>query len=129
MGNINRSLLTLGRVLTLLEKQNKSKKPGSVRIPYRDSKLTRILQESLGGKCKTVVIATLSPSITALEESISTLGYAQSASGIVNKPISTSYMSTSQSSTSALNQSLEIKDENVYSVEYWEDMQCRLQYM
>ena len=57
-----------------------------------DSKLTRILQESLGGRCKTVIIATLSPSITAIEESISTLNYAQSANGIINKPVSTSSM-------------------------------------
>ncbi len=94
--NINRSLLTLGRVIKLLkENSNSNKKNSSVRIPYRDSRLTRMLQESLGGRCKTLIVATLSPSATAIEESMSTLNYAQSASGIVNKPISTSYMSVS----------------------------------
>ncbi len=94
--NINRSLLTLGRVIKLLKEQgNSEKKKTSVRIPYRDSRLTRMLQESLGGRCKTLIVATLSPSATAIEESMSTLNYAQSASGIVNKPVSTSYMSVS----------------------------------
>ena len=51
--NINRSLLTLGRVVKLLkERSEKPSASSSVRIPYRDSKLTRILQESLGGRCK-----------------------------------------------------------------------------
>ncbi|EOD33765.1 hypothetical protein EMIHUDRAFT_43489, partial [Emiliania huxleyi CCMP1516] len=63
--NINQSLLTLGRDVFLF--------PSQARIPYRDSKLTRLLQESLGGRCKTVVIATLSPSQLAVEESASTL--------------------------------------------------------
>jgi hypothetical protein len=46
--NINQSLLTLGRVVQMLKEQSqKKKKSGGVRIPYRDSKLTRILQESL----------------------------------------------------------------------------------
>jgi hypothetical protein len=47
--NINQSLLTLGRVVQMLKEQSqKKKKSGGMRIPYRDSKLTRILQESLG---------------------------------------------------------------------------------
>ena len=92
--NINQSLLTLGRVISILKEQSQRKRPNTnVRIPYRDSKLTRILQESLGGRCKTVIIATLSPSVTAIEESMSTLNYAQSVAGIINKPISTSYIS------------------------------------
>ena len=53
-GNINKSLLTLGRVITALVE-------GSTYVPYRDSKLTRLLQESLGGRSKTVIIATVSP--------------------------------------------------------------------
>jgi|EP00966_Prymnesium_polylepis_P089085 hypothetical protein len=61
--NINQSLLTLGRVImTLKEKQGRDELKGA-RIPYRDSKLTRLLQESLGGRCKTCIIATLSPSV------------------------------------------------------------------
>eukprot|EP00929_Paragymnodinium_shiwhaense_P121902 TRINITY_DN9432_c0_g1_i1.p1 TRINITY_DN9432_c0_g1~~TRINITY_DN9432_c0_g1_i1.p1 ORF type:complete len:1214 (+),score=361.85 TRINITY_DN9432_c0_g1_i1:106-3642(+) len=80
---INQSLLTLGRVIAALRSD-------SSRIPYRDSKLTRLLQGALGGRCKTVVIATISPALSAVEESISTLNYAQQASGIKNKPVATS---------------------------------------
>ena len=78
--NINKSLLTLGRVIATL-------RSGSGRVPYRDSKLTRLLQEALGGRCKTLIVATLSPSILSLEESLSTMSYAEQAHGIVNKPI------------------------------------------
>uniref|UniRef100_F1L594 Kinesin-like protein n=1 Tax=Ascaris suum TaxID=6253 RepID=F1L594_ASCSU len=59
-GNINQSLLTLGRVIKALTS-------GAGHIPYRESKLTRILQDSLGGKTITTVIATLSPSSTNVE--------------------------------------------------------------
>ena len=55
-------------------------------IPYRDSKLTRLLQESLGGKAKTCIIATLSPSQGAIEETMSTLDYAYRAKSIKNIP-------------------------------------------
>ena len=78
--NINQSLLTLGRVISSL----KEGAPGA-RIPYRDSKLTRLLQESLGGRCKTCIIATISPSIMCCDETLSTLNYAQRAHGIINK--------------------------------------------
>ena len=67
-GNINQSLLTLGRVITALVQHESH-------IPYRDSKLTRLLQESLGGRAKTCIIATLSPSHLAVEETLSTLDY------------------------------------------------------
>lgn len=65
---INKSLLTLGRVITALVER-------SGHIPYRDSKLTRLLQESLGGRTKTCIIATISPSSPCLDETISTLEY------------------------------------------------------
>ena len=87
--NINQSLLTLGRVITLLKNGGKAK---GERIPYRDSKLTRLLQESLGGRCKTCVIATVSPSAMSADETLSTLQYAQSAHGIVNKPVAASML-------------------------------------
>ena len=51
------------------------------------AKLTRLLQESLGGRCKTVIVATISPSVLSVEETISTLAYAQRAHGIENKPV------------------------------------------
>ncbi|KAF0763630.1 kinesin-like protein KIF11 [Aphis craccivora] len=78
-GNINKSLLTLGRCITSLVEQ-------TPHIPYRESKLTRLLQDSLGGKTKTSIIATISPSHCNLEETMSTLDYASRAKSIKNKP-------------------------------------------
>jgi len=129
--NINRSLLTLGRVISMLKEQSESKKSRqSIRIPYRDSKLTRILQEALGGRCKTVIIATLSPSVTAIEESISTLNYAQSANGIVNKPIATSHLRlTPAKAMSNISSATESTGDDDHNIEHWYEMECRLQYM
>ncbi|KAK7279432.1 hypothetical protein RJT34_24485 [Clitoria ternatea] len=78
-GEINKSLLTLGRVINALVEH-------SAHVPYRDSKLTRILRDSLGGKTKTCIIATISPSSYCLEETLSTLDYASRAKSIKNKP-------------------------------------------
>ena len=78
-GLINKSLLTLGRVINALVDK-------SSHIPYRESKLTRLLQDSLGGRTKTCLIATLSPAKSNLEETISTLDYAFRAKNIRNKP-------------------------------------------
>ncbi|KAI3474061.1 hypothetical protein Pfo_028849 [Paulownia fortunei] len=78
-GEINKSLLTLGRVINSLVEH-------SVHVPYRDSKLTRLLRDSLGGKTKTCIIATISPSAHCLEETLSTLDYANRAKSIRNKP-------------------------------------------
>lgn len=52
----------------------------------RDSKLTRLLRDSLGGKTKTCIIATVSPSVQCLDETLSTLDYAYRAKSIKNKP-------------------------------------------
>ena len=76
---INQSLLTLGRVITALYNKEKH-------IPYRESNLTRLLQESLGGRAKTCIIATISPATSALEETLGTLDYARRANKIHNKP-------------------------------------------
>ncbi|TMW94755.1 hypothetical protein EJD97_009824 [Solanum chilense] len=78
-GEINKSLLTLGRVINALVDH-------SGHVPYRDSKLTRFLRDSLGGKTKTCIIATVSPSIQCLEETLSTLEYANRAKQIKNRP-------------------------------------------
>ncbi|WOL15661.1 kinesin-like protein KIN-5C isoform X1 [Canna indica] len=106
-GEINKSLLTLGRVITALVEH-------LGHIPYRfeignslkriqlfdcfsvfdkvlfwicrDSKLTRLLRDSLGGRTKTCIIATVSPSVHCLEETLSTLDYAHRAKNIKNKP-------------------------------------------
>ncbi|XP_055683426.1 kinesin-like protein Klp61F [Lutzomyia longipalpis] len=77
--NINQSLLTLGRVITaLVERQP--------HVPYRESKLTRLLQESLGGRTKTSIIATISPGSRDMEETLNTLDYAHRAKNIQNRP-------------------------------------------
>ena len=78
-GLINKSLLTLGRVINALVDK-------SSHIPYRESKLTRLLQDSLGGRTKTCIIVTVSPAKSNLEETISTLDYAFRAKNIRNKP-------------------------------------------
>lgn len=126
--NINRSLLTLGRVVKLLKEQSTKKQPGNVRIPYRDSKLTRILQQALGGNSKTVIVGTLSPSVTAIEESISTLNYAQAAHGIINKPVSASYLSEATKSSSILS-GMETSSTGPQTLEHWKEMEVRLEYM
>lgn len=77
--NINKSLTTLGLVI------NKLTDGKSTHIPYRDSKLTHILQESLGGNSKTSLIVTCSPSIFNESETISTLKFGQRAKQIKNK--------------------------------------------
>lgn len=78
-GMINQSLLTLGRVINALVEK-------SSHVPYRESKLTRLLQESLGGRTKTCIIATVSADKSNLEETISTLDYALRAKSIRNRP-------------------------------------------
>ncbi|CCO26600.1 Kinesin-like protein bimC [Rhizoctonia solani AG-1 IB] len=78
-GMINQSLLTLNRVITALVER-------SPHIPYRESKLTRLLQDSLGGRTKTCIIATVSPARCNMEETLSTLDYAFQAKAIRNRP-------------------------------------------
>ncbi|WFC98658.1 Kinesin- motor protein [Malassezia yamatoensis] len=78
-GMINQSLLTLGRVINALV-------DGSSHVPYRESRLTRLLQDSLGGKTKTCIIATVSDERENLEETLSTLDYASRAKSIKNRP-------------------------------------------
>ncbi|BDA48169.1 Kinesin-like protein KIN-5C [Coccomyxa sp. Obi] len=78
-GLINKSLLTLGRVITALVEK-------SPHVPYRDSKLTRLLRDSLGGRTKTCVIATIAPTVQCQEETLSTLDYAHRAKNIRNRP-------------------------------------------
>ena len=77
---INLSLSALMNVITSLV-DGKSK-----HVPYRDSKLTRLLQDSLGGNVKTCMIANISPSSTSYEETLSTLRYADRAKRIKNQP-------------------------------------------
>ncbi|XP_039619046.1 kinesin-like protein KIF14 [Polypterus senegalus] len=80
--SINKSLMTLGKVICALSEASHSKKKPF--IPYRDSVLTWLLKESLGGNSKTAMIATVSPAAVSLEETLSTLRYAKQARKIVN---------------------------------------------
>ena len=77
---INLSLSALGNVISALVDGHSS------HIPYRDSKLTRLLQDSLGGNTKTIMIAVASPADYNYDESLSTLRYASRAKSIQNKP-------------------------------------------
>lgn len=79
--NINKSLLVLGQVVAALSQQHKrnARKP-----PYRDSKLTRLLQDSLGGNSRTIMVACVSPADFNIDESVNTLRYATSARNIKN---------------------------------------------
>ncbi|KAE8693325.1 Kinesin-like protein BC2 [Hibiscus syriacus] len=83
--HINRGLLALGNVISALGDEKKRKE--GVHVPYRDSKLTRLLQDSLGGNSKTVMIACISPADINAEESLNTLKYANRARNIQNKPV------------------------------------------
>jgi kinesin family protein 3/17 len=81
---INLSLSALGNVINaLVEKSSQNR---GIHVPYRDSKLTLLLQDSLGGNTKTLMIAVVSPADYNYEESLSTLRYASRAKFIQNKP-------------------------------------------
>uniref|UniRef100_A0A672HTA3 Kinesin-like protein KIF16B n=1 Tax=Salarias fasciatus TaxID=181472 RepID=A0A672HTA3_SALFA len=90
-GNINKSLVTLGNVISSLadmaqDSVNTNLKKKSVFVPYRDSVLTWLLKDSLGGNSKTIMIATISPADVNYGETLSTLRYANRAKNIINKP-------------------------------------------
>uniref|UniRef100_A0AAQ5ZCN2 Kinesin motor domain-containing protein n=1 Tax=Amphiprion ocellaris TaxID=80972 RepID=A0AAQ5ZCN2_AMPOC len=81
--SINRGLLSLGNVISALGDESKK----NTFVPYRDSKLTRLLQDSLGGNSHTLMIACISPADSNMEETINTLRYADRARKIKNKPV------------------------------------------
>lgn len=81
---INKSLLTLGKVITQLAEYDYVKGSSNSYIPYRESVLTWLLKESLGGNSKTTMIATVSPASIHQEETLTTLRYAATARRVVN---------------------------------------------
>ena len=87
--NINKSIMTLGMVINALTK-------GGKHVPYRDSKLTRVLQESLGGNCLTYLIINCSPSTLNLTETLSTLRFGQRAKLIKNKVVANTQQSVKE---------------------------------
>ncbi|KAL0052764.1 hypothetical protein WJX82_007311 [Trebouxia sp. C0006] len=88
-GSINRSLASLGLVIKKLVEGNGPGAPAiqQTHIPYRDSRLTFLLQDSLGGNAKTVMVANVSPAAACLKETHSTLGFAHRAKMIRNKAV------------------------------------------
>ncbi|XP_039594016.1 kinesin-like protein KIF16B isoform X2 [Polypterus senegalus] len=90
-GNINKSLVTLGNVISALADLSQDSaishsKKKQVFVPYRDSVLTWLLKDSLGGNSKTIMVATISPADVNYGETLSTLRYANRAKNIINKP-------------------------------------------
>ena len=87
--NINKSIMTLGMVINALTK-------GAKHIPYRDSKLTRVLQESLGGNSLTNLVINCSPSMSNQSETLSTLRFGQRAKLIKNKVVANTQQSVKE---------------------------------
>lgn len=85
--NINKSLTTLGLVISKLADQSMGMKNRDKFVPYRDSVLTWLLKDNLGGNSKTVMVATVSPAGDNFEETLSTLRYADRAKRIVNHAV------------------------------------------
>uniref|UniRef100_A0A668AUQ5 Kinesin family member 13B n=1 Tax=Myripristis murdjan TaxID=586833 RepID=A0A668AUQ5_9TELE len=84
--NINKSLTTLGLVISALAEQGTAKNKSKF-VPYRDSVLTWLLKDSLGGNSRTAMVATVSPAADNYEETLSTLRYADRAKNIVNHAV------------------------------------------
>uniref|UniRef100_A0A673BFV4 Kinesin motor domain-containing protein n=1 Tax=Sphaeramia orbicularis TaxID=375764 RepID=A0A673BFV4_9TELE len=84
--NINKSLSTLGLVISALADQGAGKNRNKF-VPYRDSVLTWLLKDSLGGNSRTAMVATISPSADNYDETLSTLRYADRAKNIVNHAV------------------------------------------
>ena len=94
-GNINKSLLALGNVVAELSREGRhvdhaqplSGEMDKHHVPYRDSKLTRLLQASLGGNALTAIVATVSPTALSREETRNTLSFATRARNVVNRAV------------------------------------------
>uniref|UniRef100_A0A671SL56 Kinesin-like protein KIF13B n=1 Tax=Sinocyclocheilus anshuiensis TaxID=1608454 RepID=A0A671SL56_9TELE len=84
--NINRSLTTLGLVISALAEQGAGKNKSKF-VPYRDSVLTWLLKDSLGGNSRTAMVAAVSPAADNYDETLSTLRYADRAKSIVNHAV------------------------------------------
>eukprot|EP00879_Flechtneria_rotunda_P018559 GHRR01019473.1.p1 GENE.GHRR01019473.1~~GHRR01019473.1.p1 ORF type:complete len:720 (+),score=272.03 GHRR01019473.1:2217-4376(+) len=82
--NINKSLSVLGKVISTLAERDAA--GTTAHVPYRDSKLTKLLMDSLGGSALTLMIACCSPSSLQVDETLSTLSYATRAKNIHNRP-------------------------------------------
>jgi len=83
---INKSLHSLGNVIEKLSNRSKNTNPDrEIHVPYRDSKLTRLLQDSLGGNTRTILLACVAPTVLHTAETISTLSFADRAKNVMLK--------------------------------------------
>jgi centromeric protein E len=87
--HINKSLLTLGNVINKL---SSAEPAATAHIPYRDSKLTRILQPALGGNARTAILCAVTPAIMHMEETLSTLKFASRAKKVKNRTQCNEYL-------------------------------------
>ncbi|KAK9815081.1 hypothetical protein WJX73_007163 [Symbiochloris irregularis] len=85
--SINRSLFTLGKVISALAEREAGGPSAVPHIPYRDSKLTKLLMDSLGGSALALMVACVSPASNSADETLSTLSYAARAKNIRNQPV------------------------------------------
>jgi len=83
---INKSLLALGKVVRLLADQARGRAALSHHVPFRESKLTRLLQPSLGGNAQVCLVCTLTPAASCVDESLSTLSFASRAKRVKQTP-------------------------------------------
>lgn len=88
-GHINKSLLTLG---TVINKLSSGESSTSTHIPYRDSKLTRLLQPALGGNARTAIICAVTPALLHMEETLSTLKFASRAKKVTNSACANEFL-------------------------------------
>lgn len=124
--SINTGLLALGNVISALS-DNKRK---NQHVPYRQSKLTRLLKDSLGGNSRTVMITCLSPALADLDENINSLKYSTRANSIRNKPVvnwdmESSKVSRMESEIQALRGQLQrrISDQSKYGLQRINDLE------
>lgn len=119
--HINKGLLVLGQVISTLSEQSQSQAQQSKKnnrisnshIPYRDSKLTRLLQDSLGGNSRTIMIACVSSCKHDIKESVNTLRYAQRARNIKNSTSVGKYSTSNSSSNNAHVIAIQRENENL----------------
>jgi hypothetical protein len=122
--SINAGLLALGNVISALVSISKNKAAGHhSHIPYRQSKLTRMLQDSLGGNSRTVMVACISPSDASFEETLNTLKYAQRARSITNVAV-INRVEDSVPPATAMPEVLQVEDED-YGDEQPEQVSAR----
>lgn len=87
--HINKSLLTLGNVINKL---SSGEAAATAHVPYRDSKLTRILQPALGGNARTAILCAITPAVIHMEETLSTLKFASRAKKVKNRTMCNEYL-------------------------------------